>query len=140
MIDIDMTDPWKHGNVAIAVCNLLEEAIRISYVDGVRLLLMAPNINIDNKKNMHKTPFDYATQDYFNFQILELFQEYFRQQETLKAENEILKIEKSCCHPNYKIGDRIIIVLNTNNIIDIECYFHRYKNGFQFNVDNAIKY
>ena len=26
MIDIDMTDPWKHGNVAIAVCNLLEEA------------------------------------------------------------------------------------------------------------------
>ena len=56
------------------------------------------------------------------------------------TENEILKIEKSCCHPNYKIGDRIIIVLNTNNIIDIECYFHRYKNGFQFNVDNAIKY
>ena len=26
MIDIDMTDPWKHGNVAIAVCNLIEEA------------------------------------------------------------------------------------------------------------------
>ena len=26
MIDIDMTDPWKHGNVAIAVCNLIGEA------------------------------------------------------------------------------------------------------------------
>ena len=26
MIDIDMTDPWKHGNVAITVCNLIEEA------------------------------------------------------------------------------------------------------------------
>ena len=28
MIDIDMTDPWKHGNVAITVCNLVGEAIK----------------------------------------------------------------------------------------------------------------
>ena len=54
-------------------------------------------------------------------------------------ENEIYKIEKSCCHPNYKIGEKIIIVLNTTDL-NIECYFHRYKNGFKFTVDNAIKY
>ena len=28
MIDIDMTDPWKHGNVAITVCNLVGESIK----------------------------------------------------------------------------------------------------------------
>ncbi len=54
-------------------------------------------------------------------------------------ENEISKIEKSCCHPNYKIGEKIIIVLKTTDI-NIEFYFHRYKNGFKFNVDNAIEY
>jgi GR25 family glycosyltransferase involved in LPS biosynthesis len=54
-------------------------------------------------------------------------------------ENEISKIEKSCCYPNYKIGEKIIIVLKTTDI-NIECYFHRYKKGFKFDVDNAIKY
>ena len=28
MIDIDMTDPWKHGNVAITVCNLIGKATK----------------------------------------------------------------------------------------------------------------
>jgi GR25 family glycosyltransferase involved in LPS biosynthesis len=56
-------------------------------------------------------------------------------------ENEISKIEKSCCNPNYKIGDKTIFVLNNStNIENIECYFHRYKNGSEYNVDSAIKY
>jgi hypothetical protein len=35
MIDIDMTDPWKHGNVAIAVCNLIgKETKDTRYIQG----------------------------------------------------------------------------------------------------------
>jgi hypothetical protein len=28
MIEIDLSDPWKHGTIAIAVCNVIGEAIK----------------------------------------------------------------------------------------------------------------
>ena len=56
------------------------------------------------------------------------------------SEDEIKKIEKNCCHPNYKIGENCIIIIPESKTKDIECYFHRYKVNDSFNIENAIKY
>ena len=56
------------------------------------------------------------------------------------SEDEIKKIEKNCCNPNYKIGENCIIVVHGSKIKDIECYFHRYIVNEKFNIENAIKY
>ena len=76
----------------------------------------------------------------------DLYSEYIKKINTNECiyfegnENEILKIERSCCYPNYKIGEKYIIIINLKNSSDVECYFHRYKIGEFFNIENAIKY
>ena len=93
-VDINATSSKNYQNTQYGIecgCSPLIIATQNEFVDAVKILLMVPNINVEYKDSGHKSAFDYA-RDNANIEILELFQEYFIQQEVLKKEQEVKRL------------------------------------------------